>query len=131
MDECLDAESIHKALVGTDARVERHRDHFAPGTPDIEWLPVAGANGWVVLTKDDRIRRVDLEIQALWNAGVAAFIFRGASSSGAQMAAALAGAVPGMARLVNKMARPFIGNITKSGEVVLLKDSGRKSGQKR
>ncbi|MGH9423743.1 MAG: hypothetical protein ACRD3J_27460 [Thermoanaerobaculia bacterium] len=36
--------------------VERHADHFAPDTPDEEWLEAIGRRGWVALTHDMRIR---------------------------------------------------------------------------
>jgi hypothetical protein len=26
------------------------------GTPDLEWMPIVGKNGWIVLTRDRRIR---------------------------------------------------------------------------
>ena len=45
--------------------MEIHDDHFAPDTPDTVWLAEVGARGWVVLTKDSRIRRHPLELQAL------------------------------------------------------------------
>jgi hypothetical protein len=40
---------------------------------DEEWLRDAGANGWVVLMKDDKIRTRPAERDALANAGVRAF----------------------------------------------------------
>jgi predicted nuclease of predicted toxin-antitoxin system len=36
--------------------VERHADHYAPDTPDEEWLETAGRRGWIVLTHDRRMR---------------------------------------------------------------------------
>jgi hypothetical protein len=41
---------------------------------DAEWLRDAGTAGWVVLTKDQRIRRRPLEIAAVVAAGVRAFV---------------------------------------------------------
>ena len=46
-------------------RHERHRQHFPPGTEDSVWLPFAGQKGWILLTKDKRIRFNDLEKQAV------------------------------------------------------------------
>jgi hypothetical protein len=48
--------------------VEVHDDHFAPDAPDAVWLRVVGERGWVVLTKDERIRRRPLEREALLTA---------------------------------------------------------------
>jgi 5S rRNA maturation endonuclease (ribonuclease M5) len=130
LDECLDAESIYQALLKKGALVIRHRDKFSRGTQDVTWLPVAGAEGWVVITTDGRIQRVDLEIQALWNSSVAAFIFRGRDMKGEQIGAAIAEALPKMGKLVHQYSRPFIARITKSGDVALVKHSGRKADQK-
>lgn len=41
---------------------------------DTEWLRDAGAAGWVVLTKDQRIRRRPLEIAAIVSSGVRCFV---------------------------------------------------------
>ncbi len=35
--------------------VELHDDHFAPNTPDVDWLKEVGTRGWIVLTHDRRI----------------------------------------------------------------------------
>lgn len=40
---------------------------------DAEWLEEAGRRGWVVLTKDERIRRRPMEIEALRRAGARVF----------------------------------------------------------
>jgi hypothetical protein len=46
-------------------RVERHRDHFEPTTPDEEWLAVVGAKRWVAITHDSRIRYKPNELEAV------------------------------------------------------------------
>ena len=42
------------------------------GASDSEWLPIVGADGLVVLTRDKRIRRRPIERQALLDHGVRA-----------------------------------------------------------
>lgn len=44
-----------------------------------------GARGWVVLTKDNRIRRHPLELQTLLAANVAAFMVTATDLTGADM----------------------------------------------
>ncbi len=46
-----------EALRAVDVTVEIHLDHFAPETPDVEWLSAVTQQGWVVLTKDENIGR--------------------------------------------------------------------------
>jgi hypothetical protein len=49
------------------------------GVEDAEWLALAGERGWVVLMKDDRIRRRPAEIEALRVAGIRAFCLTNAN----------------------------------------------------
>ena len=46
------------------------RDTFGTGTQDVEWLPDVGARGWVLITKDKQIRRREIQLRALRQAGV-------------------------------------------------------------
>lgn len=52
--------------------------------PDEEWLTDAGANEWIVLTKDDRIRRRPAERDALTAAEVQAFCLTNANLRGVE-----------------------------------------------
>jgi hypothetical protein len=52
-------------LSAAGLHVERHRDHFAPTTPDEEWLAVIGAKRWVAITHDSRIRYKPNELEAV------------------------------------------------------------------
>src|SRR5262252_9691849 len=66
LDENLcNSRAIQETLTGLSVRFERHLAHFQSGTPDEVWLPKVGANGWVLLTADKRIRYNFLEKQAL------------------------------------------------------------------
>lgn len=54
----------------------RHlREVFPPETPDEVWLPEIGQRGWYLVTHDKRIPRKTLEMQALLQAKVGAFVF--------------------------------------------------------
>lgn len=55
--------------------------------PDRMWLRDAGRNGWIVLTKDDRIRRRPAEREALTEAGVRVFCLTNAQLRGAEQTA--------------------------------------------
>ena len=48
---------VATALRETGRRVIVHDDQFTQDTKDEAWLTAAGANGWVVLTKDGMIRK--------------------------------------------------------------------------
>jgi hypothetical protein len=58
-------------------RFERHDDHFAQGTDDLEWLAKAGRYGWVVLSHNKRLRIESAQADRLMEAGVRAFMLIG------------------------------------------------------
>lgn len=55
--------------------------------PDEVWLRDAGENGWIVLTKDDAIRRRPAEREALIEAGVRVFCLTNAQLRGKEQSA--------------------------------------------
>jgi hypothetical protein len=66
LDENLhNCKPILDALTQQGVKHERHGQHFAPGTEDAVWLPFVGEKGWVLLTKDKRIRFNELEKAAV------------------------------------------------------------------
>ena len=85
----------------------------------MEWLARAGAEGWVVLTKDSKIRYRSNETQILFAAKVRAFILVSSNLHGSEMAAVFVKALPSMKRLCAEQPPPFIAHLHRSGHVVL------------
>jgi hypothetical protein len=98
--------------------VERLTDHFAKGTEDRMWLEHAGARGWVVLTRDKRIRYRQLELLALRAARVRAFVFTGGNVGMQDTGKVLAGALSRIQRIARSDKGPFIYHIGKSGRPI-------------
>jgi hypothetical protein len=111
--------SILAVLRNADIKVERHLDHFARGTPDEQWLPIVGENGWILLTTDKRIRYRANEKQAVIRHKVRMFYFSKNDMSGHQMASALERALPDIRKLCAKQRPPFFAAIARTGEVYL------------
>ena len=65
IDRSLGVEPIKTELINSGLVVEIHDDHFARDEEDHVWLKTVGERGWVVLTKDQRLRYRPLEISAL------------------------------------------------------------------
>ena len=89
-------------------------DHF-PGAQDVEFLPAIGAQGWILLTKDRAIRRRQLEIDAILNSGVRAFVLTATDLPRGDQAQVFVRAM----RKIHKICRqrgPFIFNITRMGQ---------------
>lgn len=92
-------------------------EHFPRGTPDETWLTEAGKNGWVVLTRDQRIRYRQLEKVSLQAANVRAFVFTGGNVRMVDTAAILVSALPSIEEIARREPPPFIYNITKAGKL--------------
>jgi hypothetical protein len=120
LDENLhNCRPILDALDHQRVRYERHGSHFAPGTEDTAWLPAVGDNGWLLLTKDKKIRFNELEKAAIQRYRVREFYFTSGNYTGAEMAAMLVAALREMARFCRRYKPPFIASISKSGKVSL------------
>jgi len=103
---------VPEALRQAGLRVEVHDDHFPPDASDADWLRAVGQRGWVVLTKDERIRRRPLKHAALLDAGVRAFVL------GTDMGQAFVRAGGAMENLLRRRRqRPFIATVTRRGRV--------------
>jgi hypothetical protein len=101
-------------------RVKVLAEEFGRGTPDPEWLPIAIANQWVLIGKDDRWRYRAEEKEILIRANARAFIFVSKTAKREEIAEAIIGAMPKMARLLETQPAPFIARILLSGYVGLL-----------
>lgn len=97
-----------------------HDDHFRQDATDVEWLREVGQRGWIVLTKDEKIRRRTYERTALMQAGVRAFVLVAGNLSGQEMAAVFVKALPTIRRFVTNCQPPFIARVTRSGAVAML-----------
>jgi hypothetical protein len=68
-DENLGRQVVPQALRRAEEQVIAFHERFASGTKDPVWLSEVGRNGWVLLTKDSRIRYRRNEMQALLSSG--------------------------------------------------------------
>lgn len=100
--------------------VIRHKERFRHDVSDVEWLTVAGSEGWVVLTRDKHIRLREIERDALIASSVAAFVFTGGNASGVETAEAVVAALPGIHKQLSSARPPFICRITPSGSVEMI-----------
>jgi hypothetical protein len=92
---------------------------FLPGTEDTTWLPTVGKHGWLLLTKDKRIRFNELEKSAIQRYRAREFYLASGNYSGTEMAAMLVTALREMARFCRRYDPPLIRSISKSGKVSL------------
>jgi hypothetical protein len=125
VDRSLGSGVVADALQREGERVVVHDDWFRQAnTPDVVWLGEAGKHGWVVLTKDARIRSNALERNALLSSGVAAFMLGRGDLLGVAMARAFIDAMPRMKTALRRWDVPLIAAVSVDGGVSVLYADG-------
>jgi hypothetical protein len=114
VDDCLGSR-VGGALRVAGFKVELHKDHFAPATPDAEWMPTVGSWGWVVLTKDKGMRRKPAEIAALKAARLAVFTLARGDMTGEEAARLFITNRLNIGRFLKNHHPPFIAHVSESG----------------
>jgi hypothetical protein len=66
IDRCAWSGKLGAALTQAEIPHVPHRDLFAHDTPDEVWLAAVKQNGWLILTRDQRIRYRKNELRAPW-----------------------------------------------------------------
>jgi predicted nuclease of predicted toxin-antitoxin system len=129
VDRCL-GKRIGAPLAAAGAEVFLHDDHFPQDAEDHDWLTEVGKRGWIVLTKDQWIRRRPIQRDALLDADLKVFCFMSGSVPFSDMTQIISDCLPTIRKIVDKTRPPFIAGIYKDGRVkVLLKAlSGRHAG---
>lgn len=104
-----------EALRALGHGVELHSNHFtAREQDDSKWLALAGRNGWVVLSGDNRVRHADIELQAVKDHRVPYFAFRSNSISGQDQAQLLRKHDSRIRQILSARSPPFIARITRN-----------------
>lgn len=84
-------------------------------TPDAEWLATAGTRGWIVLMRDQRVRYRESELQALSQAGVAAFVVTAGQATAQQVTDTVLRRLKKIVHLSVSERRPFLYALNLSG----------------
>lgn len=117
IDQALGDKKVPGILSDAGFLVEKLIDHFPKGTLDTVWLTEVGKRGWVVLTKDKKIKTNQLERKALMDAKVAAFILTSGKLRGEEMGEIFIKAHSRMLKFLSDNSRPFIATVTRDGNV--------------
>lgn len=94
---------------------------FGTGTLDVDWLPHVGARGWILITKDKNIRKREIELRALKESRVRAFVLTASNLKGEDQARVLREALPSMVRLLRRtQAATFVARVTAESNVEVI-----------
>ncbi|MEB3119741.1 MAG: hypothetical protein VKL41_00780 [Snowella sp.] len=122
LDRAL-GKSVGIALQAIGKKVEFHNDHFAPDSPDTEWLPIVSQRGWIVLTKDENIGRNILEVQAIADNKARVFILVSGNLSTQGMINIFVDVIKKIEKIVRGNSAPFIAKVYKDSRVTIWKNA--------
>ena len=115
VDRSVGGVIVPTALRAAGATVITHDERFPENTPDSVWLAQAGANAWVVITRDSRLRYKPNEKEALIGSGALVFVLTADGLTGQQHAELAVRALPRMLKIARSHGRPAIFSINSSG----------------
>lgn len=116
IDRFLGNKLIVETLRAAGVSVEIHDDHFGKNTQDVDWIPEIGRREWIILTKDARIGKNQMERLAVADARVRMFVLVSQNLSGTDMADIFVKAIPIMERFVTENPAPFIAKVDRNGK---------------
>ena len=119
IDRSLGIDPIRTELTKAGLAVEIHDDHFARDEEDRVWLRTVGEQGWVVLTKDQRLRYRPLEIAALRASKARVFVLTAGNLRGIEIAAVFLMALPRIFKILHSVPGPFVARVSQLGHVKL------------
>ncbi len=120
LDRSLGRIKLATALRQAGFNIEVHDDHFSQDATDEEWLAAVGRDGWVVFTKDQRIRYHTRELGTLVSHGVRAFVLTARDVTAEEMAAIFLSARRRIEKFLSSNNGPFMVAVTRSGTLRVL-----------
>ena len=119
IDRSLGVEPIRKELIKSGLAVETHDDHSARDEEDRVWLRAVSERGWVVLTKDQRLRYRPLEIAALRASKARVFVLTAGNLRGFGIASVFLKAAPRLCKILHSQPGPFVARVSRSGHITI------------
>lgn len=103
------------------ANIESHGVRFRHNTKDVDWLVVVGEKKWVVLMGDKAIGKHHLELEALLEAKVKAFVLTRGGLRASDQVQILKKALPKILQITEDSDFPFIAKVYTDGDVDIWK----------
>lgn len=116
IDRCL-GRKLARTLQQHGLTIALHDDHFPQNALDVDWLPIVGQRGWVVLTKDARISRNTIERLTVATYNIRMFALTSQNLTGDEMANAFMAAMTRIQQQVRQQDAPFIAKVYRDGRL--------------
>jgi hypothetical protein len=120
IDRCAWSAALGRALEAAQVPFVAHRQRFAHDATDEQWLAGVAGTGWLVVTRDRRIRYKVNELQAAIEARLHLFVFTQGGLTGVQTGDLLVRAYPAITVAAGLRAPPVIWSIRADGTVAPL-----------
>ncbi len=120
LDRSLGRVKVATALRQASLNIEVHDDHFKQDAIDEEWLAAVGKDGWVVFTKDQKIRYHTRELGALISHGVRAFVLTARDVTAEEMSEIFLRARGKIEKFISSNNGPFMVAVARSGSLRVL-----------
>jgi predicted nuclease of predicted toxin-antitoxin system len=119
LDRAIGKRFVAEALSNRDLniKVEVLDDYLEPNTTDEEWLKFVGKKGWIVFTKDKKIRYRAAVVEIVKKRKIRMFILSRGNLSGHEIVQRIINALPAIKKFIFKHPPPFIVSITRSGNL--------------
>ena len=117
IDRCAWSGALGRGLSEAHIPFVAHRDLFEHDVPDEVWLAAAADKGWLVVTRDQRIRYRANELAAMRRARLHVFVFTQGGLTGAETGSILVRCHPSMVRHAALVPAPAFFSLTRSGDV--------------
>lgn len=121
IDRCAWSGALGRALTEAGIPFVAHHDQFAHDAPDEVWLTAAADRGWLVVTRDQRIRYRANELAAMQRARLHVFVFTQGALTGAETGSILVRSHAAILRQAVAVQPPAFFSLTRSGDVNRLK----------
>jgi predicted nuclease of predicted toxin-antitoxin system len=119
IDRSLGIDPLRTKLLDAGLVVEIHDEHFARDEEDRIWLSTVGDKGWVVLTKDQRLRYRPLEIAALRASKGRVFVLTAGNLRGVEIADVFLAALRRICKILHSRPGPFVARVSQSGRITI------------
>lgn len=118
MDECFGRYRFVEAVRQSGVPVIAHHEVFGAGVSDEEWLRFAAREGYIALTKDEKIRSNLLAIETILASRARVVIFSVGPANADELADLAQAVVPRIVRSVGPRRGACIFRVTRSGAVM-------------
>lgn len=123
IDRNLGRKVVSKPLLDAGEDVRLHDDYFTTDAKDEEWIPVVCRNGWIILTKDEKIAYRQIEKRRVSENKCKMFVLVSQNLSGPEMGESFKRSLRAIKRMVNQNPGPFIAKVFRDGKVAMWKSA--------